>query len=193
MKIYLIGDLKYSFERTKEVIESGVDLFQLRVKDIDKNKIIQEALRYKDVCEKNGVTFIINDYVEIAKRVDANGLHLGQDDMSLSEAKKEFGKIIGVSCRSIEEAKRAKDGGASYIGVGAVYPTKTKENAKVIGLEGLKQIKEAVDIDIVAIGGIDERNFKDIEKLGIDCIAISSALLEKENPKKIINTIKGGK
>jgi len=193
MKIYLIGDLKYSFERTKDVIESGVDLFQLRLKDLDKEMIIKEAFRYKEICEKNGVTFIINDYVEIAKTVDADGLHLGQDDMSLTDAKKEFGKIIGVSCRSIEEAKIAKDSGASYIGVGAVYPTKTKENAKVIGLDGLKQIKEAVDIDIVAIGGIDKRNFKDIEQLGIDSIAISSALLEADDPKKIINTIKGGK
>jgi len=193
MKIYLIGDLKYSFERTKEVIESGVDLFQLRLKDLDKEMIIKEAFRYKEVCENNGVIFIINDYVEIANIVDANGVHLGQDDMSLAEAKKEFDKIIGISCRSVEEAKRAKEEGASYIGVGAVYPTKTKENAKVIGLEGVQKIKEAVDMDIVAIGGIDEKNFKDIQKLGINTIAISSALLEADDPKRIINTIKGGK
>ena len=193
MKIYLIGDKKYSFEKTKEVIESGVDLFQLRVKDLSHEKIIEEALIYKDICEKNGVTFIINDYVDIAKTIKADGVHIGQDDMNLQTAKKSFDKIIGLSCRSLEEAKKAKDGGASYIGVGAIFPTNTKENAKVIGLQGLEQIKKEVDIDIVAIGGINERNFKDIENLGIDCIAISSALLNSNNPKRIIDTIKGGK
>jgi len=110
MKIYLIGDKKYSFEKTKEVIESGVDLFQLRVKDLSHEKIIEEALIYKDICKKNGVTFIINDYVDIAKTIKADGVHIGQDDMNLQTAKKALIRLSDLVADPLKKQKKPKMG-----------------------------------------------------------------------------------
>jgi thiamine-phosphate pyrophosphorylase len=190
-KIYLVGDKKYGFEKISSALSSDIEYFQLRLKDVSDNEFLKEAKIYKKLCHKRGIKFIINDRVDIALKVDADGVHIGQDDISIDEAKEILkDKIIGVSCRSIKEAKEAQDAGADYIGVGAVYESSTKDGAKVIGLSVLEKIVKSVDIKVVAIGGIDENNFKDVYRVGADMLAVSSAVLSNDNPQKIIKILR---
>jgi thiamine-phosphate pyrophosphorylase len=190
-KIYLVGDKRYSFEKIVSALGEDVDYFQLRLKDVSDEEFLAEAIKYKEICKKRGIKFIINDRVDIAIEVDADGLHIGQDDLSLKEAKSRFkDKIIGVSCRSVDEALKAQVDGADYIGVGAIYETMTKDRAKVISLKGLKEIRDAVDIEIVAIGGIDSSNFKAVYESGADRLAVSSSILSDDNPLKIAKILR---
>ncbi len=190
-KIYLIGDEKYSFEHTCKALTEDVEFFQLRLKNSTSREFYNQALEYKKVCFSRGIKFIINDRLDIAKAVCADGLHIGQDDMPFEICKKLFpNKIIGLTVKSIEEAKIAFSQNVSYIGVGAIYETKTKKNANIIGLEALKEISSIANCKIVAIGGIDVDNYKNVYKNGADFLAVCSGVLRDENPQNIVKILR---
>lgn len=170
----------------EEAIQGGVTLVQLREKDVSSLEFYNIALEVKNITDKYNVPLIINDRLDIAMAIDAAGVHVGQSDLPCVIARKILGKdkIVGVSTATVEEAIKAAKDGADYIGVGAMYSTSTKTNTRSVTVEGLARIKESVNIPVVAIGGINENNFKPLMKAGIDGIAIVSAILGKENIKE---------
>jgi len=192
-KIYLISDEKYSFEHTCRALTQDISMFQLRLKNTDDAEFMRQALAYKKVCSKKGIKFIINDNLTIAKSVDADGLHIGQDDLAFNICKEQFpDKIIGLTVGNETEAKEAFSMGVDYIGLGAMYETKTKKNANVIGLETLKVLSKIATCEIVvAIGGINRDNFQEVYDAGADTLAVCSAVLDSEKPEEIVKILKG--
>ncbi|SKA61594.1 thiamine-phosphate diphosphorylase [Eubacterium uniforme] len=183
MLLYGITDRSWLNGRTlsevvKESLEGGVTILQIREKDIDEKNFLEEAKEIKKICEKFNVPLIINDNVEIAKMVDADGVHLGQDDMDIEEARKILGpeKIIGITAKTIEQAKEAQMKGADYLGSGAIYTSGTKQNAKRLTVEDLKAICASVEIPVVAIGGLTYDNIDVLKDSGISGIAVVSAI-----------------
>ncbi|HAH19157.1 MAG TPA: thiamine phosphate synthase [Eubacterium sp.] len=183
MLLYGITDRSWLNGRTlsevvKESLEGGVTIIQIREKDIDEKNFLEEAKEIKKICEKFNVPLIINDNVEIAKMVDADGVHLGQDDMDIEEARKILGpeKIIGITAKTIEQAKEAQMKGADYLGSGAIYTSGTKQNAKRLTVENLKAICASVEIPVVAIGGLTYDNIDVLKDSGISGIAVVSAI-----------------
>jgi thiamine-phosphate pyrophosphorylase len=170
----------------EEAILGGVTLVQLREKDISTLEFYEIALKVKEVTSKYNVPLIINDRMDIALACDAEGLHIGQSDLPLEIARKILGKnkIIGVSAATVEKAKEAEKNGADYIGVGAIFPTGSKDDAVTIGTHQLKRIREEVTLPIVAIGGINESNCSKAIANGADGIAVISAILGKEDIKR---------
>lgn len=170
----------------EEAILGGVTLVQLREKDISTLEFYEIALKVKEVTAKYNVPLIINDRMDIALACDAEGLHVGQSDLPLEIARKILGenKIIGVSAATVEKAKEAEKNGADYIGVGAIFPTGSKDDAVTIGAYELKKIRGEVAIPIVAIGGINESNCSEVISNGADGIAVISAILGKEDIQK---------
>ncbi len=173
-------------------------MIQYREKALDENLSEAERAFYKDeaksiqkVCEKYGVPFIINDDVELAMKLDADGIHVGQSDMALVEARKILGpdKIIGVSAQTVEQAVEAEKNGADYLGVGAVFPTGSKDDAVEVPLDVLKNICDAVKIPVVAIGGISEQNVLELSGSGICGIAVISAIFAKDDIEKASRTL----
>jgi len=191
-KIYLIGDQKYSFEQTCKALTSDVSIFQLRLKNVSDAYFMEQAVAYKEICSERGIKFIINDNLAVAKFLDADGLHIGQDDLTYSFCKAQFpNKIIGLSVGNLAEAREAFAIGVDYIGVGAMFESPTKNNSKVIGLEGLKEISDIANCEIVAIGGINGENFQEVYDAGADRLAVCSAVLESENPEEIVKLLRG--
>lgn len=190
-KLYLVTDKdllkdKDLIKSLEEAILGGVTLLQLREKDDSTLDFYKEAMLVKELTKKYNIPYIINDRLDIALAVDADGVHLGQGDMPLNIARKLLGpdKIIGVSAHTIEEALKAQAGGADYIGVGAIFNTSTKKDANSVTIISLEEIKKSVDIPVVAIGGINYLNAKEVIKTGIDGIAVVSAILGKEDIRK---------
>lgn len=191
-KIYLIGDEKYSFEHTTKALTSDVSMFQLRLKNVSDELFTKQALLYKKACGERGIKFIINDNLNVAKLVDADGLHIGQDDLSYTFCKEQFpNKIIGLTVGNENEAQKAFEMGVDYIGLGAMYETQTKKNANVIGLQALRKISNIANCDIVAIGGIDCDNFQNVYDAGADTLAVCSAVLSSDKPEEIVKILKG--
>ncbi len=191
-KIYLIGDEKYDCEHTAKALTEDVGYFQLRLKDVDDETFLEEARRYQTLCHDRGIKFIINDRLHIAKILNVDGLHIGQNDLSYAFCREQFpDKIIGLSVGSAEEAKNAFMMGVDYIGLGAMYETDTKKNATVIGLEPLKEIRKIATCDIVAIGGIMIDNFQAVYDAGADMLAVSSAVLGADEPEKVLKILRG--
>ncbi len=189
-KIYLISNQSYSFDRHKEAICGGIDLFQLRLKGVCDDEFYSMALKYQKICKECGVKFIINDNLNVAKEIGADGLHIGQDDLPYSFCKERFKGIIGISCHNIDEAKEAFRVGVDYIGFGSIYKTDTKDDAKIVGTEALKRVCKLRLGEVVAIGGIGLKNYKEVLRCGVDTLAISSEILKSSNPKEIIRKIK---
>lgn len=173
-------DLYLSIE---EAVEGGVTVLQLREKNISTLEFHNIAVKAKAITSKYKVPLIINDRIDIAMSSDADGLHIGQNDMPVAIARKILGKdkIIGVSVRNLEEALTAVENGADYLGVGAVYPTGSKDDATLVGLEILKVIKENVKIPVVAIGGINADNCRQVMSFNADGVAVISAIFGKSN------------
>lgn len=191
-KIYLIGDEKYDFEQTSRALNEDVDMFQLRLKNASSKAFYEQAKLYKKLCHDRGIKFIINDRVDIALAVDADGLHIGQDDLPYEPCCALFAdKIIGLSVGNEKEAKEAFELGVDYIGLGAMYATSTKKNAKVIGIEALERIKRSANCPIVAIGGINSDNFQAVYDGGADMLAVSSAILNHKNPEMVLKVLRG--
>jgi thiamine-phosphate pyrophosphorylase len=187
-KLYLVTDRGILKERdialaVEDAIKGGVTLVQLREKDISTLDFYNVALKVKAVTDRCGIPLIINDRIDIALSVDADGVHVGQKDMPCHITRKIVGesKIVGVSVATIEEAVEAEKSGADYIGVGAVFPTSTKGDARAVSIDLLKEIKRSVSIPVVAIGGINSRNASLLKPANIDGIAVISDILSKED------------
>ncbi len=159
---------------------------QLREKDLDEERFYQEAVELKELCARYHVPFVINDNVDIALRMDADGVHVGQSDMEAGDVRAKLGpdKIIGVSCKTVEEALRAQAHGADYLGVGAVFPTGTKADASEVSFETLRKICQAVEIPVVAIGGVNAQNTPRLKDSGIVGIAVVSAIFAQPEIEK---------
>lgn len=189
--LYLVTDREVLkgrdlFLSVEQAIQGGVTLVQLREKDISSLEFYKIALEVKNITDKYNVPLIINDRLDIAMAVDAAGVHVGQSDLTCEVARKILGdnKIIGVSTVTVEESIAAEKDGADYIGVGAMYSTQTKIDARLVTIETLAKIKQSIHIPVVAIGGINENNFIPLKNTGIDGLAIVSAILGKENIKE---------
>jgi len=175
------------------LLASGVKWVQYREKGKTRKDIFFEALKIREITKAFGACLIINDYADIAMAVDADGVHLGQDDLPLSEARKIMGsRIIGISTHSVQEALEAERGGADYIGFGSIFHTTTKEVGAPKGVEGLKSVTDALSIPVVAIGGIKPHNVSAVLETGCDGIAVSSGLLEgdvKANVQRFLSLL----
>lgn len=189
--LYLVTERSFLGKMSLEVaveqaIKGGVNLVQLREKNLSTLEFYNTALKIKEVTDAYGIPLIINDRADIALAVDATGLHVGQDDLPVKIARQILGKtkIIGVSAATVGEALKAVEEGADYIGAGAVFPTMTKRDTKHIGVARLAEIKKAVDIPVVAIGGINMDNAALLKGTQIDGIAVVSAILGSANIKK---------
>ena len=183
MLLYAVTDrawvgTKSLYEQVKEALENGVTCVQLREKELNESDFLKEAKQISTLCKEYKVPFIVNDSVNIAIACKADGIHIGQEDMELTNVRKLVGEdmIIGVSAHTVEEAIKAQEGGADYIGIGAVFATSTKTDVDVLSFETLKSICEAVDIPTVAIGGIKKDNICKLKGSGIDGVAVVSAI-----------------
>lgn len=179
----------------KDALGAGAKMIQYREKELSTRKMYEEGLEIKKLCEKYSAKYIVNDRIDIARATGADGVHIGQDDMPLEVTKKLIpDAIVGVSCSNTKEAVEAVEGGADYIGVGPVYPTSTKTDAGIpIGLEGIRKIRENVDIPIVAIGGITIDRVKELIKAGADSVSAISATVGPrtgENVARFVEEIK---
>ena len=197
LKLYAITDRQWLHgamlsEHVKLAIEGGATMIQIRDKDIlstDSDAGLKdeysEALEIKRICHEHKVPLIINDNVQFAIDIDADGVHLGQDDMNPAEARKLLGadKIIGVTAKTVEQAKKAQADGADYLGSGAVFGSTTKLNAKPMTKELLREITAAVDIPVVAIGGINADNASTLKGTGIAGIAVVGAIFASADIK----------
>lgn len=190
MLLYAVTDrawLKENEDLTsvcKSVIENGATFLQIREKDLDEGTFEQEAEALKKLCAQYHIPFVVNDSVEIALDVDADGVHVGQSDIKGRDIRSMIGneKILGISAGTVEEAIAAEKAGADYIGVGAVFGTSTKKNARNLTVEKLKEISESVSIPVVAIGGIGVSNIMELVESGVDGVAVVSAIFAAENP-----------
>lgn len=194
--LYLVTDRELLRGRdlctcVEEAILGGVSLVQLREKELSTRDFYQTAQQIKVITDKYQVPLIINDRLDIALAIDADGLHIGQDDMPLTVARRLMGedKIIGVSARTLTEALAAEQEGADYLGVGAVFATSTKKDANIVALSRLAEIKKAVSIPVVAIGGIGTENAKLVIETGVDGISVVSAILGKSDIRQAASNL----
>ena len=188
------GGLSF-LDMTQTVLRAGVGWVQYRDKNASRRKVYEEAIKLKDLAGKHNAVFIVNDYSDIALAVDARGVHLGQDDLPVKEARKILGKgkIIGVSTHCIEQALEAEQAGADYIGFGPVFHTSTKDAGSPRGIDLLGEIKNKVSIPVVAIGGINLENIHSVLEAGVDAVAVASAILKgdvEENAGRFMEIIK---
>lgn len=193
-KIYLVTDEKACLGKDfyaciEEAIKGGVKIVQLREKNISTKDFYEKALKVKEICKNYGALFIINDRLDIAQVVGADGVHLGQSDMPIEKAreilKDKF--LIGATAGNVEEAKIAELLGADYIGSGAIFGTNTKDNAKKLEMEELKKIVASVKIPVFAIGGINIDNVSSLKNIGLQGICAVSGILSEKDCKKAVD------
>lgn len=170
-------------EQVQEALDGGATCIQLREKQLDEENFLKEAIEIQKLCKQYHVPFIVNDNVEIAKDMHADGIHVGQSDMEALDVRKALGNdvILGVSAQTVEQAKKAEAHGADYLGVGAVFPTGSKDDADDVSHKTLKAICEAVSIPVIAIGGITQDNVKELAGSGIVGIAVISAIFAQKD------------
>lgn len=198
MLLYAVSDRAWSnsdeefLSQVKQAIKSGVTIFQLREKHTDYEHFKKIALEIKPICKEYNVPLIINDNVKLAKEIDADGVHLGQDDLDIKAAREYLGadKIIGVSAHNVKEAQAAESGGADYLGSGAAFVTSTKTDAGAIDHKVLADVAHSVKIPVVAIGGINEENISKLEGLGLDGVAVVSAIFAAKDIPSAVNNLK---
>ena len=186
--LYAVTDRSWLGEETlysqvEKALKGGATFIQLREKKLDEGSFLEEAKEIQKLCRQYQVPFVINDNVDIAARIDADGVHVGQSEMEAGDVTKKLGpdKIIGVSAQTVEQALRAQEHGADYLGVGAVFPTGSKEDATEVSHETLKAICDAVDIPVIAIGGINSGNVSELRGTGICGVAVISAIFAKKD------------
>ena len=194
--LYAITDRSWLNGRTiidqvEDALKGGATFIQLREKELDYNSFLAEAKQVKELCKKYDVPFVINDNIEIALAVDADGVHIGQDDINATavRAKLGYGKIIGVSTQTIEQAKLAQENGADYVGIGAMFYTGTKKDANSVSFGTARDICENIDIPAVAIGGINETNILKLSGLGFDGVSIISGIFAKPDIVEATKTL----
>ena len=195
--LYAVTDRHWTGEKTlseqvKEALEGGATMLQIREKTLSDAEFEKEALELQKICRDFNVPFIVNDNVALAARIGADGVHVGQDDMNVEEARRLIGKdkILGVSAQTVEEAVLAEKQGADYLGVGAVFPTGSKFDAIEVPHETLKEICRAVKIPVVAIGGITKDNLEELKGSGIAGISVISAIFAKKNIREATEDLK---
>lgn len=183
---------KSLIEQIEESLEGGVTCIQIREKELNDSEFKKEAMEIKELVDKYKVPLIINDSVQIAIEIGATGVHIGQQDMDIEDARALIGSgmVLGVSTSTVEEAIEAEKKGADYLGVGAVFTTSTKNNASSVSKQLLKQICDAVSIPVVAIGGITESNMHVLEGSGIVGVAIVSAIYGQKNIEVAVKRLK---
>lgn len=171
------------YEQVEQALKGGVSFLQLREKELEEQAFLEEAKVIQELCKKYQVPFLINDNVELAASIGADGVHVGQSDMAAGAAREKLGpdRIIGVSARTVEEALEAQRQGADYLGVGAVFPTGSKADAVEVDHQVLKEICSAVEIPVIAIGGIGRDNVAQLKGSGICGIAVISAIFAQND------------
>lgn len=174
------------YEQVEAALKGGVTCVQLREKNLDEASFWQEAEQIKSLCHHYNVPFIINDNVDLAIKCQADGVHVGQSDMAAQRVREKVGPnmIIGVSAHTVEEALQAQENGADYLGVGSAFSTSTKQDVTVIAKETIRAITEAVDIPVVAIGGINQQNIAKLKGTKVDGIAVVSAIFAAQDIEK---------
>ncbi len=190
MLLYAVTDRMWTgkqslYEQVEAALEGGVTCVQLREKELSEEEFLQEAFEIKELCHKYNVPFFINDNVDIAIKCGADGIHVGQEDMAAGAVRALVGEnmIIGVSVHSVEEALEAVKNGADCLGVGAMFSTSTKLDADVLSKKTLSDICNAVDIPVVAIGGLNKNNISELSGTGVDGVALVSAIFAVEDIK----------
>ena len=170
-------------EQVEKAIKGGATFLQLREKKLCYDDFLKQAIALKKITDKYNIPFVINDNVDIAIAVDADGVHVGQKDMEAGKVRQKLGqnKIIGVSVQTVEQAILAQKQGADYLGVGAVFSTSTKLDASEVSFETLQKICNAVSIPVVAIGGISQSNIMQLKGSGIDGVAVVSAIFAQKD------------
>lgn len=188
LRLYAVTDRTWLDGRTlyddvEKALKGGVTLLQLREKNMSTDDFINSAKEIKSLCEKYNIPLIINDNVDVAKAVNADGVHIGQNDMPAHEARKILGKnkIIGVTAKTVEQAQKAEKDGADYLGSGAIFGTTTKGDAKKMDMQTLKSITSSVNIPVVAIGGIDGDNVLQLKGTGIVGAAVVSGIFAQDD------------
>lgn len=178
---WLNGKTLYS--QVELALKGGATMIQIREKDLDENAFLKEAEQIQSLCAKYCVPFIVNDNVELAVKIGADGVHVGQNDMAAKDVRALIGKdkILGVSAQTVEQALEAQKCGADYLGTGAVFPTGSKDDAQVLGVQTLKEICSAVNIPVVAIGGISKDNILELKKSGIAGVSVISAIFAQND------------
>lgn len=195
--LYAVTDRHWLKDETLEnqvekALQGGATFLQLREKSLDDDIFLAEAKEIQKLCKKYQVPFVINDNVDIALAIDADGVHVGQSDMEALDVRKRLGpdKIIGVSAQNVQQALLAQKHGADYLGVGAVFPTGSKDDAEDVSFETLKAICQAVDIPVIAIGGITKENVSELKGSGICGIAVISAIFAQKDIKAATKVLK---
>ena len=188
LKLYAVTDRSWLkgetlYSQVEKALRGGATMIQLREKHLDRSEFLREAKELCALCKRWQVPFIVNDDVEIAAACGADGVHVGQEDMALSEARRLLGpdKIIGVTCKTVEQAVLAQKGGADYIGSGAMFSSTAKPEAEAISFQTLREICAAVSIPVVAIGGISQENCVRLQGSGIAGIAVVSAVFAQSD------------
>jgi thiamine-phosphate pyrophosphorylase len=186
MLLYVVTDQAWLGEHSlagqvEKTIKGGATFIQLREKNLVNDEFLNEAKQIKEITDAYRVPFVINDNIEIAIACDADGIHIGQEDMPVATARKIIGdnKILGVSVQTVEQAVKAEQDGADYLGVGAVFTTSTKLDADALSFDTLQDICKSVSIPVVAIGGINEKNILQLHGTGVDGVAVVSAIFAK--------------
>jgi len=198
-KLYVITESTISKGRNneeivREAIKGGAEIIQLREKNWSKDRVKEEAIKLLKICKEKNVFFILNDYVDVALEIGADGVHLGQTDMSISEAREICGNklIIGLSTHSVEQAIKADKEDVDYITIGPIYKTRAKDFT--VGTEIIKEVVSKVEKPVIAIGGINKNNIDEVLKQGIKSVAVISAVVSAENvkeaAKKLVQKIK---
>ncbi|WP_173472595.1 thiamine phosphate synthase [Eubacterium ruminantium] len=180
---YWLKEGETLYEKTEEAIRGGATFVQLREKKAGKDEIISLGKGLKELCGRYKVPFILDDDIELTLLLDADGIHVGQNDRPAAEVRKLIGpdRILGVSAHSVEEALRAEKDGADYLGVGAAFATGTKKDASPLSHDTLQAICEAVNIPVVAIGGITEENVSELAGRGVSGVAVVSAIYGQDD------------
>jgi thiamine-phosphate pyrophosphorylase len=178
-------------EAARQVINAGVRVIQLRDKTMEKNQLLQLARELQLLCRQNDALFIINDHLDIALAAETDGLHIGQEDLPVEVARRLLpgDKILGCSASTVDEVAAAAAAGADYIGVGAIYPTSSKDNIGVVGLDRVRQIRQSTELPIVAIGGINQTNARAVIEAGADSVCLISAVLNALDITRVVHDL----
>ena len=197
MPLYLVTDRRWLKEpliqTVEKAIQGGVTCVQLREKHFNHEQLIEEGKQLLALCHQYHIPLIMNDYVDMMLEIQADGVHVGQGDMDAKKVREMIGpdKMLGVSVRTVEQALKAQQDGADYLGVGSIFVTHTKDDAKKVEIQTLKDICQAVDIPVIAIGGIGQNNISQLKGTGIDGVAVVSAIMAQDDVFKAAQNLKG--
>lgn len=194
--LYVILDRQFLMARNEldvagQIIEGGARIIQLRDKQSKKKELLPVAQKLRELCSQADVLFIMNDYLDLAMAVDADGLHIGQEDLPLPVIRKELpiDKIVGCSVTSLSQATKAQVEGTDYIAVGSIFPTATKDGAIVVGVDILKELKRTISTPVVAIGGINQNNIGEVVSAGANAVAVISAVLGEKDVRGAVQKL----